>query len=86
MMVASASSVTMIGVAPPAADVTAVKVVAPVPARVAVVVVVEYDNEDIFSRWLSLNITDKRREPVVEINAVTAALQTACIASNNRNY
>ena len=47
---------------------------------------VKYDDEDIFSRWLSINITDKQREPVVEINAVTAALQTACIASNNCNY
>ena len=49
----------MIGVAPPAADVTAVDVVAPVPAGVAVVVVVvvEDDDEDIFSRWLSLDIT-----------------------------
>ena len=54
-MAASVSSVVMIGVAPPVADVTAVEVVAPVPAAVAVVV--EDNDEDIFSRW-SLNITD----------------------------
>ena len=61
MMAANASSVTMIGEVPPAADVTAVEVVVSVPAEVAVVVkmLVKDDDEDIFSCWWSLNITDK---------------------------
>lgn len=50
MMAASASSVTMIGVSPHAADIIAVEVVAPVPAGMTVVVVVvDDDEEDIFS-------------------------------------